>query len=523
VRRRRHLDSHLIIRVGAVRGVEDFGDAEPHACESGRFGRVNQYVVKTIAGWLALTAVSCWLFAGASAAFANAGLPASLESVATQANIDPGSFALIVHPIGGSEPLVSHNGDKPLNPASAIKAATAWAALEKFGPAHQWTTEVFADGEISDETLTGDLVIRGDGDPFLVIEDLWRLLRQVRYKGVRTITGDLVIDDSKFATDPTDPGSFDEQPHRLYNVIPTATLVNFNAIEFVLKPNSQKGLADVHIFPPLENLRVESQVKLSKRKCKGTSPKIVMSYPNHDVRNHIVFTGSLPSACKRYRLNRTAMTAAQYLYGLFQFVWSQWNGELRGQVRAGAVRSGLKPLVQWRSKPLGELVRPLNKWSNNVMARTLTLNLGATLKPIGATKTDGQDVMMGLFERAKLPVDGVRIDNGSGLSRDVRATGNFFSALLRRAWAQPTMPEFVSSLSIAGKDGTTKRRYRHSGFSGQMHLKTGQIDDVVSVVGYVQAKSGKRYAAVFIANQRAIHRGRGHKLRDAVLNWLFNL
>ena len=150
--------------------------------------------------------------------------------------------SLIVHPIGGNEPLVSHNGDKPLNPASAIKAATAWAALEKFGPAHQWTTEVFADGEISGETLTGDLVIRGDGDPFLVIEDLWRLLREVRYKGVRTITGDLVIDDSKFATDPTDPGSFDEQPHRLYNVIPTATLVNFNAIEFVLKPNSQKGL-----------------------------------------------------------------------------------------------------------------------------------------------------------------------------------------------------------------------------------------------------------------------------------------
>ena len=486
-------------------------------------GRVNRNVFKVIARQLALTAGPCWLLASTGVAFANDGLPASLESVAAQTNIDPSSFTLVVHPIGSTQPLVSHNGDKPLNPASAIKAATAWAALEKFGPAHQWTTEVFADGEVSGETLNGDLVIRGDGDPFFVVDDLWSLLGEVRYKGVRTISGNLVIDDSKFAPDPTDPGAFDQQPHRLYNVIPTATLVNFNAIKFLLKPNMQTGRADVHIFPPLENLKVESQVKLSKRKCRGAGPQIAMTYPDVGVRNHIVFTGTLPRACKQYPLNRTAMTAAQYLYGTFKFIWSQWDGELRGEVRANTVKSSLKPLVKWRSKPLGELVRPLNKWSNNVMARTLTLNLGATIKPIGATKMDGQKVMMELFERAKLPVDGVRIDNGSGLSRDVRATGKFFSALLRRAWAQPTMPEFVASLSIAGKDGTTKRRYRHSGFSGQMHLKTGQIDDVVSVVGYVQAKSGKRYAAVFIANQRAIHRGRGHKLRDAVLNWIFNL
>ena len=130
------------------------------------------------------------------------------------------------------QPLLSHLADVPRSPASVMKVVTTWSALEYLGPAYTWPTEVYFLGEFDGRKLDGDLALKGYGDPYLVVEEVWKLLRALRRMGLTEISGDLVLDDSHFAIDEPDPGAFDGQPYRTYNVVPNALLMNFKAVQF---------------------------------------------------------------------------------------------------------------------------------------------------------------------------------------------------------------------------------------------------------------------------------------------------
>ena len=138
------------------------------------------------------------------------------------------------------------------------------------------------------------------------------------------------------------------------------------------------------------------------------------------------------------------------------------------------------------------------------------------------TESGGRQVIGDWIEQTGLPLDELVLENGSGLSRDARMTAAGMGAMLAYAWRQPFMPEFISSLSLAGRDGTLRRRFDDANLHGNAHLKTGSLDHVVAVAGFLQARSGRRFAVVTMQNHQDIHRGPGQEVQEAVLRWVYD-
>ena len=155
------------------------------------------------------------------------------------------------------------------------------------------------------------------------------------------------------------------------------------------------------------------------------------------------------------------------------------------------------------------------------MSRLLLYTIAQSRYDPPLTREQGARTLRKHLTNRGLDTSALVIDNGSGLSRDSRVTARFMVELLRLAWRSPHMPEYISSLSIAGKDGTTRKRFHGRPESGRMHLKTGRLDDVVALAGYVSAKTGKTFIVCMLANQPGIHRGPGNELKEALLAWTY--
>jgi D-alanyl-D-alanine carboxypeptidase/D-alanyl-D-alanine-endopeptidase (penicillin-binding protein 4) len=188
------------------------------------------------------------------AAAAAAGLPPEVKAELDRAKVPHDAMVVVVHELGTRSPRLDWRGDQAANPASLMKLYTTLAALDTLGPAWRWNTPVWLDGRVEDGVLDGSLVIQGSGDPKLVQERLWLLLRRVMQLGVREIRGDIVLDHSAFALPEVDPGAFDGEPLRPYNVQPDALLVNFKSVTYSFLPDPARGLAAVIVEPPVAGL-----------------------------------------------------------------------------------------------------------------------------------------------------------------------------------------------------------------------------------------------------------------------------
>ena len=447
-------------------------------------------------------------------------IPAPVRKVIDAYKIPDASISVIVQDVGSVTPLLSLNGDVPRNPASAIKLLTTFTALDVLGPTHTWRTELYALGPVKNGVLEGDLVLKGYGDPYLVIEEFWKMLGLLRAKGVETIDGDLVIDDSYLAVPEQDPGAFDGQPFRLYNVVPNAALINFKAIEFQFFPSRDGKSVRIRTIPEMPNLSITNKLTLKQDRCRGYQRGIAMDIPDRVAADRVVFSGTFPSGCRSYSLHRSALQPDSYAYGTFKRLWGHWGGSVTGGFRKGYVLTKKRPYVVRQSRPLADIIRAVNKWSNNVMTRLLLYSLAATKFDPPLTKEQGIEVLHDYLRQHGLDDTELVIDNGSGLSRVTRITADLMNDLLHHAFDNPYMPEFMASMSINGLDGTTRKRFRGRPEAGRMHLKTGRLDDVAAVAGYVVAKSGTRYTVVLMINHDNVHQGPGIEIQNALLKWV---
>lgn len=453
------------------------------------------------------------------AALADTRLPPGVRSVLEVRNIPADSLSILVTDIDSGRTIIEWNDDVPRNPASTMKLITTLVALHELGPSYQWKTETYALGEISDGVLDGDLLIKGYGDPFLVTERVWRLVRDLSQTGLREITGDIVIDDSYFDVAPSDPGAFDKQPLRAYNVAPNALLMNLKVVRYWFEPDPSANAVRVILEPPLENLRVENRLSLGNRSCSGYQRGI--SITADDEFTTMILDGTFPNRCKNYALSRTALDHNAYAYGLFAALWKEAGNKLGGSWRTGTAPESEKPYTVFPSQPLSEIITHINKHSNNVMARQLLYTLSAETFGTPGTEQGGREVVSAWLERNVPDVDSVVLENGAGLSRSARVNARDFNEILRFAWRQPYMPELASSLALSGHDGTLRRRFDDAKLTGQAHLKTGSLDDVVAIAGYMQARSGRRFAVVALHNYTDIHRGPGEEVQTALLRYLY--
>ena len=448
-------------------------------------------------------------------------LPAKFTRALKFHKVPHNAVSLVVQAVDEDTPRLALNVEVARNPASTIKLVTTWTALDILGPTYTWPTRIYALGPIENGVLKGDLLIKGFGDPYLVIEDFWKMLGELRRKGVRDIEGDLVLDDSLFEVDENDPAAFDGERYRLYNVLPSALIVNFKAIDFMIDPDPANGVVNITTIPQLANLQITNRIKMTSARCRGKSPRIIMDTAAPDRPDHVIFSGEIPGSCRNYQLGRTAMTPNSYTFGLFQSLWQQWGGTLSGGFRRASLPNKQRALLTWRSRHLAEVIRPLNKWSNNLMTRMLLYSIGEAQYPPPITRANGTQALRDHLAGRGLDVTKLVIDNGAGLSRDTRVTAQFLTDLLRLAWFESTMPEFVASLAIAGKDGTVRKRFRGTPQSAHMHLKTGSLDDVSAIGGYVHTPHGRTFMVSLLVNSRGVNYGIGKDLQDALLAWTF--
>jgi D-alanyl-D-alanine carboxypeptidase/D-alanyl-D-alanine-endopeptidase (penicillin-binding protein 4) len=438
-------------------------------------------------------------------------LPEQVLQALQQAQVPPEHLAVVVQEAGSPTPRLQSQADVPMNPASVFKLLTTTAALDLLGPAYSWSTPVWIDGPVKRGVLQGSLVIKGSGDPKLVVERVWLLLRRVRELGVREIRGDIVLDHSAFAPPAGSPADFDGEPLQPYNVQPDALMLNFKSVVYAFVPDPAQKVAHVAVEPRLEGLKVDATVPLSDGPCGDWRGKLK---PSFDDPRLVRFAGRYPADCGVREWPVAPPGPERYDARLIEALWRDLGGVLRGQVRDGVAPADVPPTFTLSSPPLAEVVRDINKFSNNVMAQQLFLTLGASLRGSGTPEASRQVLSQWLNDRFGEAAAGAVVDNGSGLSREQRVSARLLARVLQAAYAGPVMPELMSSLPVSGTDGTARRM---PGAPGRAHLKTGSLRDVAGIAGYVLAASGRRYLLVALINDPRAPAARA--ALDALVQW----
>lgn len=459
----------------------------------------------------ALRACAVALAAAFACSLAAARLPPEVYAALERARIPPEALSVVVQEVGSTRARLAWHDQVLQNPASLTKLWTTYAALDLLGPAWIWTTPVWLQGKVVDGVLEGDLVIKGSGDPKLVPERLWLLLRRVQTLGVREIRGDIVLDRSAFMVPEQHPGDFDGEPLRPYNVRPDALLLAYKSVLLSFTPDAARGIALVGVEPTLAGLRADASVPLSATPCADWRGELRADFSDIQ-RVHLA--GSFPLACGEKHWPLAYADPKSYNERLLGGLWRELGGRLGGTVRDG-LAPPTPPTLELVSPPLAEVVREINKFSNNVMAQQLFLTLGL-VRGTGGTPEAAREVLLRwLVERLGAhAAEGVVLDNGSGLSRETRLSVQQLARLLQSAWASPVMPELMASLPVSGADGTL---IRSKAPAGRAHLKTGSLRDVAGIAGYVLAASGRRYVLVAVVNHPNANAAR--PVLDTLVQW----
>ena len=310
----------------------------------------------------------------AAGALAQQQLPPGVDAALARAKVPREAVTLLVADADAVRPpRLAWRTQTPVNPASIMKLVTTYAALDLLGPAFTWTTPVYVDGPIVNGVLNGNLYIKGQGDPKLVIERVWLLLRRIQGLGIHTVNGDIVLDRSAFETVEADPNAFDGEGLRPYNAAPDALLLNYKSVVMTFVPSRTAQTAQVNFEPSLTGVTMQTTVPLSAGDCGDYRTTLAADYADAA---RIRFAGSYPASCGEKVWAVAYADPRSYAARAIGGLWGEMGSQLKGTVRDGRVPAGLKPVFEVQSPPLAEVIRDINKYSNNVMAQQVFLTLG---------------------------------------------------------------------------------------------------------------------------------------------------
>lgn len=474
--------------------------------------------------------------ANCAASPVTAELPPAVADLLRASNIPQQAMGAIV--LRGDNTLLSHGATTSMQPASTMKLLTSMVALEQFGPAFRARTELRSSATLVDGVLAGDLILRGGADPDFDADVLGRMLQALRNQGIRKIQGDLILERSLFQPARPDLGlaPFDEWPELRYNVIPDALLLNTNLVQIDVR-STKKKLA-IHLMPPLDNVTLVSDLTLQSGDCArwGDGWNTPDTLRGDDGQIRIVLHGSFPQHCiKSASLN--LLDRNDYADRLFRASWRSLGGSITGTVREAGAPAGPQPatrlLAEHMSRALPEVLRDINKSSDNTLARLLYLSLGSLStdamlgsRPLSLAAPENTAQRADLAVRRWLrrhAIDdaGLVLENGSGLSRLERISPAQMAAVLQAASASPWAPEFLSSLPIVALDGTMRNRLGASAAAYRARIKTGTLRNVTAIAGYVQDADGRQCVVVAMLNHDlANHGGSGRAALDALIDWV---
>ena len=447
---------------------------------------------------------------------AHAELPATVVDALKMAGIPQQSVALYVQAVEGKSPVLSHNADKSMNPASVMKLVTTNAALDVLSPTYRWKTEVYRDGNLINGVLQGNLVIKGYGDPSFKAQEFWRLLMSLQQLGIKQINGDLIIDKSYFAKNVGNRKTFDDEPWRAYNAEPSAFLVNGRNTSFKFSA-TETGVNVSQEFE-LPEVQIVNKMKLAQGGCGEWRSRFGYTVKPEESGAMVTFSGTFSPACEERYLELSVFDDKKYAFYSFKKLWKELGGSFNGKLKVQDTPASAVKVLEQLSEPLGYVLRDINKWSNNLMARQLLLTIAAEKLSPPATEANGEKAIKSWLSAKGLNFKELVIENGSGLSRVERISAEHLGQMLVNAYHSPVMPELMASLPILSHDGTIKKRLVNSQSNGRAHLKTGSIDGVSAIAGYVLDANNHRHVLVMLVNHTEAAASKN--AQDALIEWV---
>ena len=470
-------------------------------------------------------------------------LPTSVSAAMRSANLPDDALGVVVLRQSDGATVVAHHANVSFAPASTMKLVSTFIGLDRLGPIYRGSVEMHTNAQQVGSVLKGDVVLRGLADMDFDWEVFQRMLQTLRNNGIDSIDGNLLVDRHFYLPARLDIGlpPFDESPEFRYNVIPDALNLNLNLLQLNLT-STENGLR-IRLTPELDRVNFVSRMAMVDRACKDWEDGWVMPTQTFaaDGSIEVQLQGTFPKNCLT-TTHINVIDRADYTARLFKSLWSKLGGTFGGQVieSSASIARG-QILAEHRSRPLGEIVRDINKPSDNTFARMLYLNIGTVRAADIASKNNqltvvattvatpqsasptlvlaGQEVR-NWFVRQGINDDGLVMENGSGLSRLERIRPSQLAGLLRIASQSNWSPEFMASLPIAGLDGTMRNRLRNSPAAGRARLKTGSLRDVASVAGYVPDAAGQMCIVVAFINHPSASSAVARPVLDTLIDWV---
>jgi D-alanyl-D-alanine carboxypeptidase/D-alanyl-D-alanine-endopeptidase (penicillin-binding protein 4) len=446
--------------------------------------------------WLALTA-ACLLTASAvdadGASSADARLERALARALEARALSGARVGALVVDDGDGRVVFERGADQALVPASNLKILTALAALRVFGPAHQFTTHVYADKAPDADGGVGALYVRGGGDPGLTSEDYWRLAADLHRAGLRRVRGDLVIDDSLFDGERWH-ASWQPTTARAYLAPIGALMANYSAYAVVVSGGSANGApVQVAVDPPLDFFSVSIQART------GPGRRLVVDHrATEKGGEEVVVGGTWPRGAER-TFQRSVLDPAGYAANVLRLQLGSVGIPVAGKIRRAYVPDTAHPLLAFEGRPLSDVVRRLLKFSNNPIGEALVKSLAASADGAPGNWKGGVAVVRRELDAAGLPTAGLVQVDGSGLSYDDRATPRLLVAALREASHSFRYgAEFVASLPIGNTDGTLSKRAARAG--PELRAKTGLLTRVTALSGIARRADGHTFAFSILVN-----------------------
>ena len=479
------------------------------------------------------------LLAGIGLSNAQAQLPESVSLLLRSANIPEDAMGAIV--LRGNTTVLSHGAERSMQPASTMKLVTTAVGLEQLGPIFRGRTELRTSADIINGVLKGDLILRGGADTDFNADVLAHMLQTLRNQGIVKIKGDLILDRQLFQPARPDLGAppFDESAEFRYNVIPDALLLNTNLLD--INMNSTDRQLSILMQPPLENVSITSDMKLVKGNCARWEDGWRPPEYRRDAggKLQVILHGTFPQNCSK-ATSINVLDRNDYADRLFRATWKRLGGAITGTVREAPL-TGLPPtaepvgtrlLADHVARALPEVLRDINKTSDNTLARTLFLSLGSLQsdgwlgsRPVAMatpedTATRARLVIQEWFQRHHIDTQGMLVDNGSGLSRTGRIAPAQMAGVLQAMQQSPWAPEFQSSLPIVALDGTMRKRLLNSPAAARARIKTGTLKNVVAIAGYVPDANNQQCVVVAMINSDLVGNGNGRAAVDALIEWV---
>jgi D-alanyl-D-alanine carboxypeptidase/D-alanyl-D-alanine-endopeptidase (penicillin-binding protein 4) len=398
-----------------------------------------------------------------------------------------------------------------------MKLVTTYAALDLLTPTYRWRTEVYRDGNVSNGVLNGNLIIKAYGDPSFKAQEFWRLLMSLQQAGIKKINGDLILDKSYFAKNVGNRNTFDDETWRAYNAMPSAFLVNGRNTSFKFSATESNVIVSQEFELP--ELQIINKMTLSQAACGAWRNNMAYSVKPSGNRATVTFSGTFSADCVEKYLELSVFDDEKYAFFTFKKLWKELGGGFNGQLKTQENMSySAVKVIEQMSDPLGYVVRDINKWSNNLMARQLLLTIAAEKDGAPATEAKGIAAINTWLLGKGMNFSELVIENGSGLSRVERISAEHLGQMLVAAYHGAVMPELMASLPILSKDGTVMGRLKDSQSNGRAHLKTGSIDGVGAIAGYVLDANNHRHVIVMmVSHAKAVA---SKNAQDALIEWV---